>query len=120
MDYLWRAGECNVARVREEFDDSVAYTTLMTTLDRLYKKGLLTRRKVGRAFFYAPAASRQECEHGLAADVLEGLLAQHRQTPVPLLSNLVDVVTETDRALLDELDRLVREKRARLRMGDPS
>ena len=40
--------------------DSVAYTTVMTTMDRLFKKGLLGRKKVGRAFVYHAVATREE------------------------------------------------------------
>ncbi|MCX6552528.1 MAG: BlaI/MecI/CopY family transcriptional regulator, partial [Acidobacteria bacterium] len=111
-------GETNVSGVRSHFGSTVAYTTVMTTLDRLFKKGLLTRRKVGRAFYYAPAASREDCEQRIATDLVEELLARRQQAPLPLLSNLVDAVTDTDSRLLDELERLVQEKRERLRNGD--
>ena len=115
MNVLWQAGESSVRDVCTHFDGTVAYTTLMSTLDRLFKKGLLTRRKVGRAFVYAPAASREEFDRTITAELVEGLLERHRHTPLPLLSNLVEVVGERDRQLLDELERLVLEKRRELR-----
>jgi predicted transcriptional regulator len=120
MDYLWRDGEANVRAVHGHFSAAVAYTTLMTTLDRLYKKGLLTRWKVGRAFHYAPVASREECERLLAAELVQGLLDDHQHGPLPLLSNLVNAVGERDHRLLDELERLVQEKRDALREKDGS
>jgi BlaI family transcriptional regulator, penicillinase repressor len=120
MDVLWQRGEANVRDVHEQFGDGVAYTTVMTTLDRLYKKGLLTRWKVGRAFRYAPTASREESRRSLTTELLDGLLAQHEREPLPLLSNLVDRVGDTDQRLLDELERLVQEKRDRLREGGGS
>lgn len=120
MDFLWRHGEASVRAVHAQFSETVAYTTLMTTLDRLYKKGLLTRWKIGRAFHYAPSASREECDRQLTADVVEGLLDHHRTTPLPLLSNLVEAVGDQDRRLLDELERLVQEKRERMRNGGTS
>jgi BlaI family penicillinase repressor len=115
MDVLWRRKEANVRDVHEEFGVGVAYTTVMTTLDRLYKKGLLTRWKVGRAFQYAPTATREERRRSLTAKLVESLLAQHEHEPLPLLSNLVDAVGDTDQRLLDDLERLVQEKRDRLR-----
>ena len=115
LEHVWKTGETNVAGVRDQFGATVAYTTLMTTLDRLFKKGFLTRRKVGRAFFYSAAATPEECDRRFATEVVEGILAHHRATPIPLLSNLVDAVGDADRSLLDELDRLVQEKRERLK-----
>jgi len=120
MEALWRRGEANVRDVHHEFGDAVAYTTVMTTLDRLFKKGLLRRWKVGRAFHYAPMSTREESQRSLAAELMEGLLAQHHAEPLPLLSNLVDAVGDADQRLLDDLARLVQEKRDRLRDGGSS
>jgi len=120
MDVLWRRGEANVRNVHEEFGADVAYTTVMTTLDRLYKKGLLRRWKVGRAFQYAPVATREESRLSLTAELVDGLLAGYRHEPLPLLSNLVDAVGDADQRLLDDLERLVQEKKERLRDGGSS
>ncbi len=114
MEFLWETREASVRDVCDHLGPTVAYTTAMTTLDRLFKKGLLTRWKDGRAFVYAPAASRAECEQLLVTELLDGLLERHRHAPLPLLSNLVDAVSDRDRQLLDDLERLVREKRAAL------
>src|SRR6266571_182936 len=74
LDEAWRRGEVSVREVFMAFDEQVAYTTLMTTLDRLYKKKLLERRKDGRAFLYVPAVSREEFELGIREDVINDLL----------------------------------------------
>src|SRR5207237_5523568 len=74
LDRAWQRGEVTVRDIYIAFDEKVAYTTLMTTLDRLYKKQLLDRRKDGRAFLYAPAVTREEFEHGIREDVIDGLL----------------------------------------------
>jgi predicted transcriptional regulator len=57
---LWSLGEGNVRDVRESVAGSkvLAYTTVMTLLERLAKKSVVSRRKVGRAYVYAPAMSR--------------------------------------------------------------
>ena len=73
LDETWQRGEVSVRDICVAFGDQVAYTTIMTTLDRLYKKRLLDRRKDGRAFLYSPAFSQEEFEHGIRADVIEGL-----------------------------------------------
>jgi len=114
IDIVWSSGDVTVRDVHTRLDGRVAYTTVMTTLDRLYRKGLLTRTKRTRAFVYSAAASREELEHLVASDVVSGLLAGELSAPLPFLSNLVDAVGQRDLALLDELDRLVRCKRRQL------
>jgi predicted transcriptional regulator len=114
METVWRLGEVRVRDVHEAFDGRLAYTTVMTTLDRLHKKGLLERRKLGRAFLYTPRMSRAELTHGIAHDLIDGLLEGGRDVE-PVLACIVDAVTTRDRALLDELDRLIAEKKRELR-----
>lgn len=118
LDQIWRRGEVSVREVFVAFDKQVAYTTLMTTLDRLYKKKLLERRKDGRAFLYVPAVSQEEFEHGIREDVIDGLLGHGAEGVGPVLACIVDTVSERDRELLDELDRLVKEKKRELRRQD--
>jgi hypothetical protein len=50
---------------------------------------------------------------------MHSLLQGHRGEPLPLLSSMVDAVSERDRALLDELERLIREKRRAVDRGKP-
>ena len=58
---LWRLGEGTVHDVRGALapDRALAYTTVMTVLDRLEKRGCVTRRKSGRSFIYAPKLTRE-------------------------------------------------------------
>lgn len=60
LNTLWSIGQGSVKDVRELVAPSrpLAYTTVMTVLDRLARRGIVTRRKAGRAFVYAPAVSR--------------------------------------------------------------
>src|SRR5215510_8451318 len=74
LDSLWRhGGFASVREVSHDFPDS-AYTTLMTTLDRLYRKGLLERERVGRAYVYRPLFARRELEARIAAEALSALV----------------------------------------------
>lgn len=118
MNLMWREGESSVHEIHCSLGSSKAYTTVMTTLDRLHKKGMLTRRKQGRAFLYSPRFSREEFERGLAGDVIDGLLNRAAGEAEPLLACIVEVVGEHDRELLDELDRLVKLKRDELERKD--
>ena len=116
---VWDHGDTTVRDACERLGASFAYTTVMTTMDRLYKKGLLARRKDGRAFVYSATATREELEGAVATELLETLLQRGGREPLPILSSLVDAVSERDRALLDELERLVREKRRALEGKKP-
>ena len=118
MEETWRLGEVSVRDIHRAFDEQIAYTTLMTTLDRLFKKKLLERRKEGRAFVYVPVVSRDELDHGIKEDVIDGLLGHGADGVEPLLACIVDTISERDRELLDELDRLVQEKKRELRQKD--
>jgi predicted transcriptional regulator len=118
LNETWRRQEVSVRDIYLAFDENIAYTTLMTTLDRLYKKKLLTRRKNGRAFVYLPAVSPDEFEQGIWEDVIEGLLGHGVDEVQPVLACIVDTVSERDRELLDELDRLIKEKRKELKGSD--
>jgi predicted transcriptional regulator len=111
LSLVWEHGDTTVRDVCERLEAAVAYTTVMTTMDRLFKKRLLSRHKVGRAFVYRAAVTREELESAIAGELVQTLLQADGSEPLPILSSLVDAVSDRDRALLDELERLVREKR---------
>jgi predicted transcriptional regulator len=111
MNILWDCGECNVHEVVPRLNRPLAYTTVMTTLDRLYKKGLLNRRKSDRAFLYSPRWTRTEWDRQRAGDFLAGFLAGSPPSGELLISCLVDAVSQKDAALLDELEKKIRKKR---------
>ncbi|HTS63754.1 MAG TPA: BlaI/MecI/CopY family transcriptional regulator [Candidatus Acidoferrales bacterium] len=71
---LWTLGEGNVRSVQQSLAHSrpLAYTTVMTVLDRLVRKGKLTRRKVGRSFVYSPTATRDTLRKAAVRELLEG------------------------------------------------
>jgi predicted transcriptional regulator len=114
MGVLWARGECSVREVVPQLDRPLAYTTVMTTLDRLYKKGFLLRRKSERAFLYSPLLSRRDWERKLAGDLIEGFLAGPSASRERLLSFLVDAVGQHDEDLLEELEKKIRRKRREL------
>jgi len=111
LEQIWKRREVSVRDVYLQFEERIAYTTLMTTLDRLYKKRLLHRRKDGRAFLYSAAVGREEFEEGIREDVIDSLFESGVGEIQPVLACFVDTVSERDRELLDELERLVKEKK---------
>ncbi|MEU0510983.1 MULTISPECIES: BlaI/MecI/CopY family transcriptional regulator [Amycolatopsis] len=73
MDVLWRTAEpIKVRQVLEQLDTprQLAYTTVMTVLDNLHRKGWVERELDGKAYLYEPALSREEA----AARALRGIL----------------------------------------------
>jgi predicted transcriptional regulator len=114
MELVWKHGETSVRDVHEVLGSRLAYTTVMTTLDRLYKKGLLNRRPVDRAFLYTAKLSKQEYNQQLTQHLL-GVAIEEVGSGEAVLSCLVDYVSESDAKLLDELDELIKAKRRSLR-----
>jgi predicted transcriptional regulator len=115
LEVLWRRGsDATVKDVQAEFSGT-AYTTVMTTMDRLYRKGILDRKKTGRAFVYCPRFSREALEIAAASRTIDGFL--NGQSVRPILSYLVEAVGREDERLLDELEELIRTKR-RVREGE--
>ena len=114
MSILWTRGRSNVREVAQDLARPLAYTTVMTTLDRLFKKGLLQRDETERAFFYAPLMSRQHWEQQRAGSLISGLLSAQGSRGELLVSCLVDAFGDHDLALLDELERQIALKRREL------
>ena len=116
LDVLWTRGDLAVRDVQSQLARPIAYTTVMTTLDRLYKKGVLDRRRVGRAFHYSAAVTREQLRASIAGSVLAGLLQSRDDAATPVLSNLIDSVGAQAHGeeLLRRLEALVREKRRQL------
>ena len=114
MEYVWARGETTVREVHDLLEGRVAYTTLMTTLDRLHKKGLLDRRKKNRAYVYSPKLTRHQISRGIARDLIDGMLARENGHAEPVLACIIDAVGDRDRALLDDLERMIQKKRRSL------
>lgn len=114
LDVLWQRGSATVRELVEGGCDDLAYTTVMTTLDRLFKKNVLTRDAEGRAFRYAPRLTREELHREAAGEAFRQLLDVSPAASLPL-SYLVEILTERDAQLLDDLRRVVEAKRRELR-----
>ncbi|GAB2753445.1 BlaI/MecI/CopY family transcriptional regulator [Nocardioides pakistanensis] len=103
MDELWSVPDGGWLTVREVHDRlasrrAVAYTTVMTVMDRLSKKSLVRQQRDGRAYRYAAAASRA----AMTADLMRGALEEY-------------AVDERDTALVAFVGEASAEERAALR-----
>lgn len=113
---LWTRGTATVRELVDAGCGDLAYTTVMTTLDRLFKKNLLSREAEGRAFRYAPLFTREEMHREVAGEAFRQLLDASPASALPL-SYLVEILTARDEQLLDDLRQLVETKRRELRAG---
>lgn len=114
LQTLWSHGSATVRELLADGSIHQAYTTVMTTVDRLYKKGLLDRAPEGRAFRYTPRQTPEEMQRVTALDSIRQLLGSGRSSSLPL-SYLVEALSTHDAQLLDELQLLVERKRRELR-----
>jgi predicted transcriptional regulator len=117
LDGLWSKRSATVRELVEGDSQDLAYTTVMTTLDRLFKKGLLARSEDGRAFRYTPRFSREELHREAASHAFRQLLDASPASSLPL-SFLVEILGERDEQLLDDLRKLVDRKRRELGQRD--
>lgn len=115
MEAVWDHGweEFAVCDVHESLQQTreIAYTTVMTTVCRLFDKGLLDRRKDGRRYLYRPMYSRAEFLRELTRDVLERLPDPCSEEAI---AYLVERVEDADSGTLDRLEALIARRRAEI------
>ena len=113
-DHQW--DEFAVSNVHEclEKQRDIAYTTVMTTVSRLYGKELLARRKDGRRYLYRATMTRAGFIEAMTREVLSCLPPVGQETAVALL---VERVAEADDAELDRLEALIKARRQRGKHG---
>lgn len=109
METLWTKPQQTVIDVEERLRSKrdIAHTTVLTTLDRMHRKGYLTRDKQAKAFVYSPRYTRNEFERMMAQEVLGALMGHSAETT---LSTFVDLISD-DPGALDQLEAKIREKR---------
>ena len=108
MKILWATHPLAVRDVKARLGKKPAYTTVMTTLDRLFKKGLLRREKDGLVFVYAPAIDRAEYQRRVVEAAVGPLLEQGAG---PVLAAFVDVAAGASERHLAELEALIAARR---------
>ena len=113
MDVIWEQPEGEWCTVREVYETMlperhIAYTTVMNTMTRLAKKGVLESRRQDMAYLYRPRQSRDAFIHGVVGHVLERLLVQFAG---PTQAGLMDYSkqhpgeAENVNRLLEEIER---------------
>jgi predicted transcriptional regulator len=98
-------GPLTPAEVLDELGDDLAYTTVMTTLTRLFEKRALTRQRQGRAYAYALAAEGSGVRSNVTAHRMHRLLDQGEDRAGVLARFVADLSVEDERLLAELLAR---------------
>jgi predicted transcriptional regulator len=107
VDLLCQRGELSVREVRGLLEDELAYTTVMTVLDRLHGKRVVVRRKDVLAWRYRPARTREQA----LADKIARLVPKDAGDASPLLEAFLDRAEQLDDGAIDKLEALIRSRR---------
>lgn len=114
LEEVWARKSMTVRELLADGKIRLAYTTVMTTLDRLFKKGLLDRREEGRAFRYIARCSPSDIPRLVAIASMRRWIESAAPSFLPL-SCFVEAVSDHDARMLDELRNLVEAKRIELK-----
>ncbi len=89
MNTLWPLGEATVREIRDGLAArrARAYTTIMTIMDRLARKGVVERRKAGRAYVYRPLLTAEEARAQALAQVVESFFGGSKEALLLHLGN---------------------------------
>ncbi len=111
MEVLWDREDVSVREIQKALsaESELAYTTVMTTTDRLWKKGLLERRKSGNAYLYTPKESRESFIASCLGRLLESFMPD---MSAAALSRFVDSLAERQPELLEELEQKLAQRRS--------
>lgn len=112
---VWERGTATVREVLQDRNIWQRYNTVMTTMDRLFRKGILGRVAEGKAFRYRALCSPEEFTRDTTVSGLRQLLRS--PNPSLHLSCFVEAVGAEDEGLLDELQALVERRRAELSLN---
>jgi predicted transcriptional regulator len=110
LEHLWTKGPADVKAVHRTLGSrrGITLNTVQSTMERLFRKGLLAREKVSHAYVYSPSHTREELGALVVEDVVARLL---KGEAVPVLQAFVDLSARTDEANLDRLEQLIAERR---------
>jgi predicted transcriptional regulator len=110
LEHVWANGPSDVKAVHRTLGvrRKITHNTVQSTMERLFRKGLLAREKVSHAYVYSPRQTREELGARVVEEVVSRLL---KGEAVPVLEAFVDLAARTDEANLDRLERLIAERR---------
>jgi predicted transcriptional regulator len=110
LEHLWSRGPSDVKAVHRTLGSrrGITLNTVQSTMERLFRKGLLAREKVSHAYVYSPRHTREELGALVVEEVVSRLL---KGETAPVLQAFVDLAARTDEGNLDRLERLIAARR---------
>lgn len=108
FDAVCKLGKASVRDILDLVGSGYAYTTVMTTCDRLAKKGILARFKDGNKYLYSPIADRSDMDSQATCKVLESVMGSLTE---PVMAGFLDMLEKTDSTKLDMLERMIKERK---------
>ena len=111
LKHIWSRGPCDVRAAYRAIGvrRGITSNTVQSAMERLFRKRLLTREKVGHAYLYAARVSREEWTARTARDAVSGLVGED---PNAMLAAFVHLAERAGDETLDRLERIVAERRA--------
>ncbi len=118
LEDIWHAGAADAksAHGRVGCSRAISLNTVQSTLERLFRKGLLQRKKISHAYEYTAAVSRQELVGRLVESTVRRVAGDR---PEVLLSAFVDLAGRADDEQLRQLEALIAQRRAELGEAEP-
>ena len=117
LEALWERGNATVRDLVDTTCAGLAYTTVMTTLDRLFKRNCSRAKPKAALSVTLARFTREELHREVAGEAFRQLLDASSASSLPL-SYLVEILTERDAQLLDDLRQVVEAKRRELRASE--
>jgi len=110
MEVLWTRGESSVKDILEAFsnDRDTSYSTVITVTNRMAQKGLLKKRKVGKAYFYKPIYDREQFYELISKKVVEGVSEFSFKSA---MVHFVDYMAQVDPEKIEYFSKLIESKR---------
>ena len=102
MDVIWESDKCSVRCVVRALPCKRAYTTVMTTLDRMYQKRILNRKMIDGKFLYSARLGRQELEKKVAHGLITTVLANSTNSRELTVLSLLEAIRRHDGRLFNE------------------
>lgn len=110
MEIMWKRGEACVKNILDSFPlhREISYSTIITVTNRMTKKGLLNKRKQGKAYFYKPTYSREQFLEVVSKKIVEGVSEFSFQSAI---ANFVDYMSLVDPNKLEYFSQLIKSKK---------
>ncbi|MCF6157365.1 MAG: BlaI/MecI/CopY family transcriptional regulator [wastewater metagenome] len=117
MEVLWKHGESSIKDIVDTIstDKKISYSTVITVTNRIEKKGLLRKRKVGKAYFYQPVYTKEQFLELVSKKIVEGVSEFSLQS---VMVHFIDCMAELDPAKIEYFSKLIEKKKQSLISGN--